>query len=109
LLADDAARERTVRGLAETVTRVPAASLARWAAGLRAWSGTREGDLARIAVPTLVIAAGRDLLIPGAEALAEAIPRAKCAVVPQAGHAVGLEAPEAVNQALLAHLDAARD
>jgi pyruvate dehydrogenase E2 component (dihydrolipoamide acetyltransferase) len=109
LLADDGARERTVRGFAETATRVPAASLARWAAGLRAWSGTREGDLARIAVPTLVIAAGRDLLIPGAAALAEAIPRAKCTVVPEAGHAVGLEAPEAVNQALLAHLDAARD
>ena len=103
-LADAAARERTARGLAEMAPRVPAATLARQAAGLRAWSGTRRTGLAAIAAPTLVLVAGGDLLIPGGEALGRAIPGAKTVVVPGAGHALALEAPDAVNEALLAHL-----
>ena len=106
LLSDEAARERTLRGFAEMAARVPAASLARWAAGLRAWSGTRENDLGRIVAPTLVIAAGEDLLTPAGEAIACAIPGARCVVVPGVGHAVNLEAPDAVNEAIRKHLGA---
>ncbi len=103
-LADDAARGRTLRGLAQTVARVPAATLERMAKGLADWSGTRTGDLANVSVPTLVIAAGEDLLTQGAETIANAIPGAKLVVVEGAGHAVALEAAEAVNEAIAAHL-----
>jgi pimeloyl-ACP methyl ester carboxylesterase len=107
-LADEAARERTLRGLASTAARVPATTLARSAAGLRVWSGTRGNDLAKIAAPTLVVAGGGDLLTSDAEAMAESIAGARCIVVPDAGHAVVLEAPEPVNRAILAHITGGR-
>lgn len=106
-LADAARRERTARGLADMLARVPARTLERQAAGLRAWSGTRAGALARIAAPTLVLAAGGDLLTPEGESLARAIPGARAVVVPVAGHALALEAPKAVTRELAAHLAAA--
>ena len=103
-LADEAARGRTLRGLAHTVSRVPAATLDRATAGIARWSGSRSGDLARISAATLVIAAGEDLLTPDAAAIAETIPGAKLLRVEGSGHAVGLEAAEAVNEAIAAHL-----
>lgn len=103
-LADQGARGRTLRGLAQTLARVPASTLERMTAGMASWSGSRAADLAQIAVPTLVIVAGEDLLTPGAEALAAEIPNAKLLVVEGAGHAVALEAPDAVNEAIAAHL-----
>lgn len=103
-LADAGARARTRRGLAQTLARVPAAALARHAAGLRAWSGTRGRDLARLAVPTLVVAGAEDLLAPDARDVADAIPGASYLAVGAAGHAVALEQPETVNAAVLAHL-----
>lgn len=107
-LADAGARARFERGLAAMAARVPAATLARQAEGLRAWSGRRSAsDLARLAAPVLVIAGGEDLLVPDAPALAAAILGAQCVRVDGAGHAVALEAPEAVNAALAAHLAAA--
>ncbi len=101
-----ALRDRLVRGLAQTIGRVPVATLERTLAGLRAWSGTRDGDLAQITAPTLVIAAEADLLTPDGEAIAATIPHAHCVVVPGAGHAVALEAPEAVNGAIIEHVQA---
>jgi len=103
-LADEAARERLQRGLAQTVKRAPAATLARMAAGLEGWSGSRAQDLASLSMSTLVIAAAEDLLTPGADALAARIPGAKLVVVPHAGHAVAIEAAEAVNEAIAVHL-----
>lgn len=103
-LAEPRAVERVTRGLADTLGRVPAKTLARTARGLRAWSGSRVQDLKRIAVPTLVIAGAEDLLTPDAAALAREIPEAECLVIPNTGHAVGLEAANAVNPAILAHL-----
>jgi pimeloyl-ACP methyl ester carboxylesterase len=104
-LADEGRRERTVRGLAATAERVPASTLARAAAGMRRWSGSRRPDLARVSVPTLVIVAGGDLLTPDGEAVAAAIPGARCRTIPGAGHAVTLEAPAAVADALRAQLE----
>jgi len=103
-LADERMRSRNVRGLAEIVARVPAATLVRQAAGLLVWSGTRGADLVGISVPTLVVAGGDDLLAPDAAAVARAIPGAGFFLVPGAGHAVALEDYEAVNEAILAHL-----
>jgi pimeloyl-ACP methyl ester carboxylesterase len=108
-LADAARRERTARGLADVLARVPARTLERQAAGLRAWSGTRATDLVRVAAPALVLAAGGDLLTPDGEALARALPRGRAVVVPDAGHALAIEAPEAVSRELSTHLAAARE
>ena len=101
LLADAERRERTARGLADMAARISAATLTRTAAGLRGWSGTRAAALATLDVPTLVIAAERDLLVDDAAVVAAAIPGAEQVVVPEAGHAVALEAPEAVTTAIV--------
>ncbi|RIL03981.1 MAG: 4-carboxymuconolactone decarboxylase, partial [Proteobacteria bacterium] len=66
-------------------------------------------SLAAIGAPTLVVAGADDLLTPDAAALADAIPSARLVVVPGAGHAVALEAPDAVNAAIEAHLRGARE
>ena len=104
LLADDVTRERTVRGLMQTVSRVPAQTLQRVAVGMREWSGTRDSALGSIQAPTLVLAAGADLLTPDAEALADVMPNAHCVTMPDAGHALGIDAGDSVNEALLKHL-----
>ena len=103
-LADEAARARTLRGLAQTVARVPAITLDRMIAGMLNWSNSRSEDLSRIDVPTLVISASDDLLVPDSEAVAEAIPGATLLIVKGAGHAVALESPEFVNQAITTHI-----
>lgn len=103
LLADDARRERILRGLAQSVRQVNPATLGRAAAGMAAWSGSREPDLPRIGVPTLVLAAGADLLTPEATTLAERIPGSGFHVVPGCGHALAIEAPEEVVERMLAH------
>ena len=56
--------------------------------------------------PTLVLVAGGDLLTPGGDAVARAIPGAQSVVVPDVGHALTLEAPDRVNAAIRTHLSA---
>jgi pimeloyl-ACP methyl ester carboxylesterase len=70
-----------------------------------AWSGTRAKDLARVAAPTLVVAAGADLLTPDGEAIARAIPGARCTVIPGVGHALASEAARELADALLEHVE----
>lgn len=114
-LLDDAAQlARTLRGLAAGLARTPPGTLTRSAAGLAAWSESRRGDLGALGAalaaqnaPLLVLAAGADLLTPDAESLAAQIPGARCTVIPGAGHALASDAPAAVTEALLAHLQAA--
>jgi aminoacrylate hydrolase len=105
-LADERARERTLRGLARSVARVPAATLARTAAGLRTWSGSRTEALGQIVTSTLVVRAGQDLLTPDTRGLLDALPRCRFVNVESSGHAVALESPEPVSDALQAHLSA---
>jgi pimeloyl-ACP methyl ester carboxylesterase len=105
-LKDRDKRERIVRALGQTVSAVRAEVLMRWAAGAAAWSGSRAGDLARIAAPTLVLAAGADLLTPDAAAIAGAIPRAKLITIEGAGHAIAIEEPAAATREVLEHLRA---
>lgn len=102
-LADPRGLARAVRGLAEMARHVSPETLARSLAGLQAWSGTRADALGGLSVPTLVIGAAEDLLTPDADAIASAIPNAKIAQVPDAGHAVALEAPARVAAAILEH------
>lgn len=103
-LSDAGARNRTLRGLAQMGARVPAKTLGRMTAGLESWSGSRSSDLSGLSVPTLVVAAGQDLLTPDAAEVAQLIPGAQLLRVETSGHAVALEEPEAVNQAILKHL-----
>lgn len=58
--------------------------------------------LGAIRVPVLAIVGEEDTLTPPAESLriAEAVPGAKLAVLPEAGHLSNVEAPSAFNQAL---------
>ena len=103
-LSDTAARQRSVRGLAAIAARVPATTLERAAAGLRAWSGSRRNHLKRLHLPTVVIAAGGDLLTADAPEVSGAITGARLEVIPDAGHAVSVEATDAVTAAILQHL-----
>jgi pimeloyl-ACP methyl ester carboxylesterase len=61
-------------------------------------------DLARIAVPTLVVAGAEDALIAPSEseAMAKAIPGARLAMIAGAGHLPNWEAPNAFNDAVRA-------
>ena len=64
--------------------------------------------LVDISVPTLCLVGDKDALTPPdrAEEMAAAIPDARLAVIPDAGHVSTLEQPEAVNAALLEWLSA---
>jgi 3-oxoadipate enol-lactonase len=106
LLSDDDARERTLRGLIQSVRRVPAPTLMRAAAGMSRWSGSREADLGSVAAPTLVLAAGEDLLTPDAQVIADALPNASCHTVAGCGHALAVEGADQVIGLLLEHLAA---
>lgn len=66
-------------------------------------------SLARIACPTLVLCGGQDMLTPldRHEEMAAAIPGASLVVIPDCGHLATLEAPQAVNAALVAWLGSA--
>jgi pyruvate dehydrogenase E2 component (dihydrolipoamide acetyltransferase) len=104
LLADGARRERTLRGLAAALPRVSPAALSGAAGALGRWSGTRSDALSAIATRTLVLAGEADLLTPDAEGVARRIPGAAYVAVPGAGHALAIDAPDAVRDAVLAHL-----
>jgi pimeloyl-ACP methyl ester carboxylesterase len=58
-------------------------------------------------LPTLVVVGAEDRLTPpqDAEAIAKAIPGARVAVIPDAGHLSPLEQPEAFNGQLRSFLD----
>ncbi len=64
-------------------------------------------DLPGIDVPTLVITASADTLIPpeATSPMADQIPRADLEVIDGAGHLSNLEAPQEFNQLLRAHLE----
>ena len=74
------------------------------------WQAIQEFDtydrLPMISAPTMVLAGADDRLVPrgNAEILARRIPGAKLAVIPQAGHQLVIEAPQATNAAVLEFL-----
>ena len=107
-LEDDVRRKRATGTFARSAPAIPHATLVRTAAGLRAWSGSRSKELAAVRAPTLVIEAGQDLLTVEGREIATLIPGCRLVTVPDAGHAVTLEAPGPVNDALLEHLAAHR-
>jgi len=74
------------------------------ASGLRGLADRRDvrAELAKIDVPALVAVGTDDVVTPpeGARAMAQAIPGALLAVIPNAGHMAPFEQPEATNVAL---------
>jgi pimeloyl-ACP methyl ester carboxylesterase len=64
-----------------------------------------RGILATIDIPTLVLVGADDDETPPsyAEAIVDLMPNATLVVIAGAGHLLNLEAPEAVNQAILRH------
>jgi len=66
----------------------------------------RTAELARITVPTLVLVGADDVVTPPAEVrrMAEALPNAQIAVIPNAGHLAPLENPGDANEAILQFL-----
>jgi pimeloyl-ACP methyl ester carboxylesterase len=54
------------------------------------------------ACPTLIVAAGRDMLTPPehSRAMAQVLPEAELLVLPEAGHLLQLEEPDELNAAL---------
>ncbi|MEW9533074.1 alpha/beta fold hydrolase [Microbispora sp. NPDC049125] len=85
-----------VRGL---VQAAPPAAVA-WAQRAMAARSDSFGTLRSLQVPALVIVGSEDELSPpsDAEAMAQAIPEAKLAVIDKAGHLSAVEQPEAFNR-----------
>jgi pimeloyl-ACP methyl ester carboxylesterase len=67
----------------------------------------RTAELGRIVVPTLVLTGAEDAIVPIEEtrAMAEAIPKARLVVIPDAGHLAPLENHQAVDSAILGFLE----
>jgi pimeloyl-ACP methyl ester carboxylesterase len=62
-----------------------------------------DGRLGEICCPTLIVAGGRDLIIPldTKKRLAEQIPHARYALMPDSGHVTPIDAGEHFNELLL--------
>ncbi|HSN73813.1 MAG TPA: alpha/beta hydrolase [Anaerolineae bacterium] len=62
----------------------------------------RRADVARIETPALVVCGSNDVMTPPkfSESLAQSLPHARLALIPNAGHMVALEAPEDVTEAV---------
>jgi pimeloyl-ACP methyl ester carboxylesterase len=97
----------------DPASRRAAEAIARQTVHGVAWFGRRVSglapgcidDLPRIALPTLVLVGEEDEAFRrAAEVMAARLPQARHVVIPGAGHVVTLEAPEALNQALLSFL-----
>jgi 3-oxoadipate enol-lactonase len=99
--------ERVAR-LVDSLSRLRAESYLKTIEAVTRWD--RSYDLGAIRVPTLVIVGEDDRLTPPevARKLASAIPDARLAVIPAAGHLSNIEAPDAFDAALLPFLDALR-
>jgi pimeloyl-ACP methyl ester carboxylesterase len=63
----------------------------------------RRADVGRIETPALVVCGSNDVMTPPkfSESLAQSLPHARLALIPNAGHMVALEAPEAVTEAMV--------
>jgi pimeloyl-ACP methyl ester carboxylesterase len=98
-------RPLVVGRLKATIESAPPPAVA-WAQRAMAARPDSLDTLRSVSVPALVIVGEEDELSPPAEAeaMAEALPQATLARVPEAGHMSSMEAPEAFNAALLEFL-----
>lgn len=100
------AHPEVVRRTHAHMSRTTARAVAGTLRGLAA-RPDRTASLAKIAVPTLVVAGLEDQVVPTAEAraMAAAIPDAHFVAVPHAGHLSPLENHQAVDAAILGFLE----
>lgn len=86
-----------IAAIAETMRTMSPAGYAGCCAALR--DADQRATVGAIAAPALVLTGAADQAITPAvaEALAAAIPGARCAIVPDAGHLSNIEQPEAFN------------
>jgi len=89
---------------AQVMASVPPETYRRAVAMLTTFD--RRADLAKIKVPTLVLAGSEDMIAPPAmmERMAQKIPGSEYASLPGCGHLGPMDQPEAFNSALLAFL-----
>ena len=89
----------------DRMARTPARAVAGTLRGL-ADRPDRTSDLAKIAVPTLILAGSDDRLIPFEEsqAMARLVPGSTLVTIPDAGHLAPLENHEATDSAILGFL-----
>lgn len=106
-IAGPAIGEEALEAQVAAMARVPSAAL-RQAVDCLVTHDTRA-MLPDVRTPTLVLVGELDEETPPAyaRALAELIPGAALEVIPGAGHLLHVEAPDAVNDALRAHFEAA--
>jgi 3-oxoadipate enol-lactonase len=106
LLAEDAPEELQER-VKGWVADQSAEAIAAAALGM-AERPDSTGDLAGIDVPTLVVTADGDRLIPAdlTTPMAEQIPGARLEVLPGVGHLTNVEAPDRFNELLREHVTA---
>jgi pimeloyl-ACP methyl ester carboxylesterase len=104
-----ARRAELIAPVRAMMERTPARAIAGALRGM-ARRPDRTAELARIAVPTLVLVGAHDVISPPDEArkMAEAIPNARLAIIPDAGHLAPLENPEAADEAILDFLSTLR-
>lgn len=104
--ATRAARPRLIAEVRTMIARQRPAAVAAAALGM-AQRLDRRPMLPGIRVPTLVLTGDADEMIPDTEsrAMAAAVPGSRLVVVPDAGHLVGLEAPEAFDRAVRSFLE----
>ncbi len=105
LLSEDAPGE-LLPLVKNIIAAQPAASIAAASFGMAARRDF-TAELGSITVPTLVITAEKDTLIPpdASKAMADATPNARYEVIPHAGHLSNLQAPDQFNPLLRHHLD----
>ena len=105
-LLSEHANDELRRRVRELIAGQPATSIAAAALGM-AERPDSTPDLATIDVPTLVVTADGDSLIPPAATspMADQIPGAELAVIDGAGHLSNLEAAGAFDELLAHHLD----
>ena len=113
----DFAKARAARVLApnapqkrytETIDQYAVKSIPCYVAATKAtWSGDYRADLPKITAPVLVVCGELDPIAPLAlsKEIADGIPGAKLAVIPDANHVCNADAPERFNSVLAAFLD----
>jgi 3-oxoadipate enol-lactonase len=105
-LLSEHASEHLRRSVREIIADQPAKAIAAASLGMAERPDSRP-DLPGIDVPTLVVTASDDTLIPPAVTapIAEAIPDADLALIEHAGHLSNLERPDEFNTLLGKHLE----
>ncbi|GIW42612.1 MAG: hypothetical protein KatS3mg076_3189 [Candidatus Binatia bacterium] len=101
-LEDPGRRQRAERSLPRLLARTPPAVLRRYEAGILAWRA--DLDWKALGIPATVVCGSEDLLVPEGPRLASLLPRARCVVLPGAGHGLLFEEPRRLAEELRIHL-----